>query len=48
MGNRKFSDRRLRRVLSSKQAGVFRKIILKDNLVNEKISLDKNYLRISI
>ena len=44
VGNRKFSDRRLRRVLSSKQAGFFRKIILKDNLVNEKISLDKKLL----
>ena len=44
VGNRKFSDRRLRRVLSSKQAGLFRKIILKDNLVNEKISLDKKLL----
>ena len=44
VGNRKFSDRRLRRVITSKQAGILRKIILKDNLINEKISLDKKLL----
>ena len=44
VGNRNFSDRRLRRVLSSKQAGLFRKIISRDNLINEKISLDKKLL----
>ena len=44
VGNREFSDRRLRRVLSSKQAGVLRKIILRDTLINEKIVLDKRLL----
>ena len=44
VGNREFSDRRLRRVLSSKQAGVLRKIILRDTLIEEKISLDKRLL----
>ena len=45
VGNRTFSDRRLRGVLRSKQAGFFRKIILeKDNLIDEKISLDKKLL----
>ena len=44
VGNRNFSDRRLRRVLISKQAGLFRKIISRDNLINEKISLDKKLL----
>ena len=44
VGNREFSDRRLRRVLSSKQAGVLRKIIMSDILIEEKISLDKRRL----
>ena len=44
VGNREFSDRRLRRVLSSKQAGFLRKIIVKDTLIEEKISLDKRLL----
>ena len=38
VGNREFSNRRLRRVLSSKQAGLLRKIILRDTLIEEKIS----------
>ena len=44
VGNRTFSDRKLRGVLRSKQAGFFRKIIQKDNLIDEKISLDKKLL----
>ena len=44
VGNRNFSDRRLRRVLSTKQAGLLRKIIQRDTLVEEKISLDKRLL----
>ena len=44
VGNREYSNRRLRRVLSSKQAGILRKIILRDTLVEEKISLDKKLL----
>ena len=44
VGNREFSNRRLRRVLSSKQAGLLRKIILRDTLIEEKISLDKRLL----
>ena len=44
VGNREFSDRRLRRVLSSKQAGLLRKIIMSDILIDEKISLDKRLL----
>ena len=43
-GNRNFSDRRLRRVLRSKQAGLLRRVILRDNLVEERISLDKKLL----
>ena len=45
IGNRAFSDSRLRRVLSSKQAGLLRKIILRDNLIDEKISMDEKLLR---
>lgn len=44
VGNREFSNRRLRRVLSSKQAGFLRKIILRDTLIEEKISIDKKLL----
>ena len=43
-GNRTFSDRRLRRVLGSKQAGLLRKVILRDSLIEERISLDKRLL----
>ena len=43
-GNRNFSDRRLKRVLSSKQAGLFRKVITRDNLIAERIKLDKKLL----
>ena len=44
VGNRAFSDRRLRRVLESKQAGVLRKLILRDTLISDRISLDKQLL----
>jgi len=44
VGNRQFSDRRLRRVLNTKQAGLLRKIILRDTLIEEKITLDKRLL----
>ena len=44
VGNRSFSDGRLRRVLESKQAGLLRKLILRDTLINERISLDKRLL----
>jgi outer membrane protein insertion porin family len=44
VGNREFSNSRLRRVLSSKQAGLLRKIILRDTLIEEKIALDKRLL----
>ena len=44
VGNRTFSDGRLRRVLSSKQAGVFRKLIQQDTLIREKVDLDRRLL----
>lgn len=44
VGNRSFSDRRLRRVLDSKQAGFLRKIISRDTLIDERILLDRKLL----
>ena len=44
VGNRTFSDRKLRGILGTKQAGLFRKIIQRDNLIEEKISFDKKIL----
>ena len=45
VGNRSFSDRRLRRVLETKQAGLLRKLILRDTLISERITLDKRLLK---
>ena len=44
VGNRSFSDRRLRRVLNSKQAGFLRRIISRDTLISERIAYDKKLL----
>ena len=44
VGNRDYSDRRLRRVLQSKQAGLLRKVILRDTLIEERIAADKRLL----
>lgn len=44
VGNRKFSDRRLRRVLETKQAGILRALIQKDTYVPERIEFDKRVL----
>lgn len=43
-GNRAFSDRRLRQVLGTKQAGLFRQIIQRDTFVADRIDLDKQML----
>jgi len=45
VGNRSFSERRLRRVLESKQAGLFRKIIQRDTFVGDRVEFDKQVLR---
>ncbi|MBY6047386.1 outer membrane protein assembly factor BamA [Vannielia litorea] len=45
VGNRKFSDRRLRGALETKQAGLFRQLIQRDTLVEERIEFDKQVLR---
>ncbi|WP_424943081.1 outer membrane protein assembly factor BamA [Aliiroseovarius crassostreae] len=44
VGNRKFSDRRLRRVLQTKQAGILRTFIRADSYVPERIEFDKRVL----
>ena len=45
VGNRAFSDRRLRRVLETKQAGALRFLIGKDTFVEDRIGLDRVLLR---
>jgi len=45
VGNRAFSDSRLRRVLDTKQAGLLRQIIQRDTFVAERLELDKQLLR---
>jgi outer membrane protein insertion porin family len=44
VGNRAYSDRRLRRVLESTQAGLFRRIIRRDTFIAERIQLDRQLL----
>ena len=45
VGNRDFSDRRLRRVLETKQAGLLRRLIQRDTFLEERIEFDKQVLR---
>ena len=45
IGNRIYSDRRLRRVLGTKQAGLFRALVKADTLVEGRIEFDKQVLR---
>ena len=45
VGNRVYSDGRLRRVLESKQAGLLRAFIRSDTLVEERIQFDQQVLR---
>ncbi len=45
VGNRAFSDRRLRQILETKQAGLLRTFIQADTLVVERLELDKQLLR---
>ena len=44
VGNRAFSDRRLRQVLETKQAGFLRSFIQRDTFVAERLELDKRVL----
>ena len=45
LGNQVYSDRRLRRVLETKQAGFLRAFINKDTLIEDRIDFDKQILR---
>ncbi|MFT4149693.1 MAG: outer membrane protein assembly factor BamA [Paracoccaceae bacterium] len=45
VGNRAFSDRRLRQVLETKQAGFLRAVITRDTYAAERIEVDKQMLR---
>lgn len=44
VGNRTFSDRRLRRVLETKQAGLLRAVIQRDTYVADRIGFDRQVL----
>lgn len=44
-GNQAFSDRRLRRVLETKQAGIFRALIRSDTFIEDRIEFDRQVLR---
>lgn len=44
VGNRAFSDRRLRRAIESKQAGLLRAIIARDTFVEDRLEFDKQVL----
>ncbi|SNX67670.1 Beta-barrel assembly machine subunit BamA [Cereibacter ovatus] len=45
VGNRSYSDRRLRQVLETKQAGLLRSVIASDTFIAERVELDKQLLR---
>ncbi|UZD91939.1 outer membrane protein assembly factor BamA [Cognatishimia activa] len=45
VGNRVYSDRRLRRELDTKQAGLLRAVVKRDTLVEDRIEFDKQLLR---
>jgi outer membrane protein insertion porin family len=45
VGNTAFSDRRLRGVLATKQAGIFRSLVAKDTFINDRIEYDKQLLK---
>jgi outer membrane protein insertion porin family len=45
VGNRAYSDRRLRQVLQTKQAGLLRQFISRDTFVADRLEFDKQLLR---
>ena len=45
VGNRNFSDGRLRRILGTKQAGLFRVLVQRDTLIEDRIDFDKQVLK---
>lgn len=44
-GNRTYSDRRLRQVLETRQAGLLRRLISADTFIPERVQLDRQLLR---
>ncbi|MEL6685457.1 MAG: outer membrane protein assembly factor BamA [Pseudomonadota bacterium] len=44
VGNRTFSERRLRRVLETKQAGIFRALVGRDTFSSERVAQDRQVL----
>lgn len=44
VGNQAYSDRRLRQVLATKQAGIFRAVISRDTFVPDRVEADKQLL----
>ncbi|WP_246455460.1 outer membrane protein assembly factor BamA [Sulfitobacter aestuariivivens] len=44
VGNRVYSDRRLRRVLGTKQAGLFRRLVRRDTFVEDRVAIDRQLL----
>ena len=44
VGNRAFSDRRLRRVVESKQAGLLRAVVARDTYAEDRLELDRQVL----
>ncbi|PON10272.1 outer membrane protein assembly factor BamA, partial [Candidatus Entotheonella serta] len=44
-GNRTFSDRRLRQVLETRQAGILRRLISADTFIPERVQVDRQMLR---
>jgi outer membrane protein insertion porin family len=44
VGNEAFSDARLRRVLATKQAGLFRSLVQRDTLIEERLEFDRTLL----
>ena len=45
VGNRAYSDRRLRRIMGTKQAGLLRALINKDTFIADRVEFDKQVLR---
>jgi len=44
VGNRAYSDRRLRRALATKQAGILRQLVQRDTFVADRLDLDRQLL----
>ncbi|WP_438959664.1 outer membrane protein assembly factor BamA [Nereida sp.] len=43
-GNRAYSDRRLRGVLQTKQAGIFRQVVSRDTFIEDRVNFDRQVL----